>query len=221
MPRLAQSTKRPFEQADEAVTVQSAIAFAGAFFVLVLVPGPAIATIISRTLSSGKLTGFALTTGFILGDFIFLGVAAFGLSHLATTLGPMFQVVKYIGAAYLAYLGYKCFISPARGLDVRAVKAASPLKEIASGLLLTLGNPKPILFYSALLPTFFDVTHLQKSDFWALGGIIIGVSYLVNGSYIVLADRARHVFRSSSAVKKLNQATGTVLLGSSLAIATR
>ena len=203
------------------MTVQSALAFAGAFFILVLVPGPAIATIISRTLSSGKLTGFALTTGFILGEFVFLSVAAVGLSQIATTLGPMFQMVKYIGAAYLAYLAYKCFTVPARALDVQAVKAASPVKEIGSGLLLTLGNPKPILFYSALLPTFFDVTHLHPTDLLTLGLIIICVSYLVNGGYILLADRARQVFRSTSAVKKLNQATGTVLLGSSLAIATR
>ena len=203
------------------MTVQSALAFAGAFFVLVLIPGPAIATIISRTLSSGKLTGLALTTGFILGDFVFLGVAAFGLSHIATTLGPMFQLIKYIGAAYLAYIGYMCFTRPAQAMNVQTLKAASPLKEIGSGLLLTLGNPKPILFYSALLPTFFDVTHLQRADLLALGGIIIGVSYVVNGSYILLADRARQVFRSASAVKKLNQATGTVLMGSSLAIATR
>ena len=104
---------------------------------------------------------------------------------------------------------------------MQAVKAASPVKEIGSGLLLTLGNPKPILFYSALLPTFFDVTHLHPTDLLTLGLIIICVSYLVNGGYILLADRARQVFRSTSAVKKLNQATGTVLLGSSLAIATR
>ena len=203
------------------MSFDAALTFALAFFLLVVTPGPAIATIVSRTLNSGILTGFALTFGFIIGDFIFLSVAILGLAKLAATMGPFFRIVKYLGAAYLIYMGYKAFTSEAKPLSLVPQREDSFLREMGSGLLLILGNPKPIVFYSALLPSFFDLNRFGPSEFAILFGIIICISLVVNGAYTLLADKTRRLFASVKAIKRLNQTTGTVLVGAGLAVAVR
>jgi threonine/homoserine/homoserine lactone efflux protein len=89
------------------------------------------------------------------------------------------------------------------------------------GLLVTLGNPKPILFYSALLPTFLDVTAIGIGDFLLLGAVVVVVSFTVYGGYMVLAERSRRMLASTAMVRRLNQATGAVLVGSGLVVASR
>ena len=84
------------------MTVESAIAFAIGMFFLALSPGPGLATIISRALASGPVAGLAVTGGLVLADFFFMGIAMAGLTVIASAMGPLFQVVKYAGAAYLA-----------------------------------------------------------------------------------------------------------------------
>jgi len=203
------------------MTLDAALTFALAFFLLVVTPGPAIATIVSRTLNSGILTGFALTLGFIIGDFIFLSVAILGLAKLAATMGPFFRIVKYLGAAYMIYMGYKAFTSEAKPFSLVPVREDSFLREVGSGLLLILGNPKPIVFYSALLPSFFDLNRFGPSDFAIVFGMIICIALCVNGAYTLLADKTRRLFASAKAIKRLNQTTGTVLVGAGLAVAMR
>src|SRR5262245_19228830 len=86
---------------------ESAIAFAIGMFFLALSPGPGLATIISRALASGPVAGLAVTGGLVLADFFFMGITVVGLTAVATAIGPLFQIVKYAGAAYLVWLGYR------------------------------------------------------------------------------------------------------------------
>ncbi len=106
------------------MTFESAIAFAIGMFFLALSPGPGLATIISRALASGPVAGLAVTAGLVLADFAFMAVAMVGLTAIATALGPLFQIVKYAGAAYLLWLGYRAFRSSAQPLDRDAQKRA-------------------------------------------------------------------------------------------------
>jgi threonine/homoserine/homoserine lactone efflux protein len=151
------------------LTPESLLAFAVGMTLLSLSPGPGLAAILSRTWTSGLGAGFAVTTGLVVGDFLFLGIAAIGLTAIATTLGPLFQIVKYAGALYLIWLGVKLILAASKPLTVEASPPVHPGRDVGMGLLVTLGNPKPILFYSALLPTFLDVTAIGIGDFllWA------------------------------------------------------
>ncbi len=94
-------------------------------------------------------------------------------------------------------------------------------RDIGLGFLVTLGNPKAILFYGALLPAFLDMTTIGFVDFLVLTGIVVGISSLVYGGYMILADRTRRLMASTKAVKRLKQATGTILVGAGIAVATR
>jgi threonine/homoserine/homoserine lactone efflux protein len=95
------------------------------------------------------------------------------------------------------------------------------LKDVGLGFLVTLGNPKAILFYGALLPTFLDMTRIRFADFLVLAAIVVVVSYVVYGGYIFLAERSRRLLSSRAASRLFNRLTGSVLIGAGVAVATR
>lgn len=203
------------------MSFESLLAFAGAFFVLALSPGPGLAAILSRSLGAGLRAGLAVTAGLVIGDLIFIAIAMVGLSAIANLFGPMFQLIKYAGAAYLLWLGIKTLRTAGRPMVIQAGASGGRIKDITLGLFVTLGNPKPILFYGALLPTFMDLTHATARDFGLLAAIVAAVSMLVYTGYIVLIERVRRKVAASSAGKRLNQATGVMLIGSGIALAGR
>ena len=203
------------------MTLEYAVAFAVAMFLWAILPGPGLAAVVSRALVSGPKAGFAVIAGLIVADVIFMGIAIIGLLAIATTMGPMFQFVKYAGAAYLIWRGYRAFVGAERPMAVEARASGVLWRDIGLGLLVTLGNPKAILFYGALLPAFLDMTKIGFADFLVLTGIVVGTSALVYGGYMILAERARRLMASAKAVKRLKQATGTILIGAGIVVATR
>jgi threonine/homoserine/homoserine lactone efflux protein len=150
-----------------------------------------------------------------------MAVAMVGLTAIAAAFGPFFQIVKYGGAAYLLWLGYRAFRSTASPLVVVPRSGKGMIKDVGLGFLVTLGNPKAILFYSALLPTFLDLTRIRFADFLVLAVIVMVVSYVVYGGYIFLAERSRRLLSSRAASRLFNRLTGSVLIGAGVAVATR
>lgn len=203
------------------MTYQMTAAFAAAFFVLALSPGPGLAAILSRSLGNGMPAGLAVTTGLVIGDAVFLGIAMIGLSAIANTMGPMFQVVKYSGAAYLVWLGIQAIRAATKPVEIQPRPSATLLTDVGLGLVVTLGNPKPILFYGALLPNFLDLSSVTSGDFAILMAVVVAVSFGVYSGYMLVIERARKLLSSTRAVKRLNQATGVMLIGAGLAIASR
>jgi threonine/homoserine/homoserine lactone efflux protein len=204
------------------MTIEALALFSGAFLLLAVSPGAGLAMILSRALGAGMASGFAVTTGLILGDFVFLGVAMVGLSAVASTMGPLFQVLKYAGAVYLIWLGVVALRAAAAPIPVTAAAAASSRwRDVGMGLFVTLGNPKPILFYGALVPTLLDVSAIGARDFMTLGAVVTAISYAVYGAYMLMIERARRLLLSARAVRTINIATGGMFVGSGLLVATR
>ncbi len=203
------------------MTLETIAAFAGAFFLLALSPGPGLAAILSRALGGGFASGMAVTTGLVIGDAVFLGIAMIGLSAIANTMGPLFQIVKYAGAAYLIWLGITALRAANTPLTLSAQASGALWKDVMLGLLVTLGNPKPILFYGALLPTFLDLATVSARDFLILMSVVAGVSILVYSGYMLMVERARRLLASTHTAKRFNQATGVMFIGSGLAVASR
>ncbi len=203
------------------MTLEFAVAIAIAMFLWAALPGPGMAVVISRAFGAGPKAGFAVITGLVVADLIFMGIAILGLMAIAATLGPMFQVVKYAGAAYLVWRGYRAFVGAEKPMAVEVRASGTLWRDIGLGLLVTLGNPKAILFFGAILPTFLDMTKVGFIDFLVLAGIVAGICYLVYGGFIVLADRTRRLLASKKAAKRLKQTTGAILIGSGIVVATR
>ncbi len=203
------------------MAIDAILAFTGAFVVLAISPGPGLVAILSRTLGGGYASGLAVTAGLVVGDAVFLAIAMVGLSAIASAIGPLFQIVKYAGAAYLIWLGIQAFRSAGGPVSIEAARSKGLARDVLLGLVVTLGNPKPIIFYGALLPTFLDLSRIGVIDFVVLMSVVVAVSFVVYVVYMVLARRAGRMLVSSGTAKRLNQTTGVMLVGSGLMVAAR
>jgi threonine/homoserine/homoserine lactone efflux protein len=196
--------------------------FSSALFIAAASPGPGIAAIVARVLGRGPKEAVAFSIGVALGDVVWLTFAILGLAALAQAFHGVFLVLKYAGAAYLLCIAYKIWTAPAVAKDVKAeAKSEHPAKLLLGGLALTLGNPKTIVFYLALLPTILDLTRITLVGFAELVAATLGVLGLVFAGYIVLASRARQLFTTPKAIRILNRTTGAVLAGAAAAVAAR
>ncbi|MEE1655946.1 LysE family translocator [Microvirga sp. CF3062] len=196
--------------------------FSSALFIAAASPGPGIAAIVARVLGRGPKGAVAFSIGVALGDVVWLSFAILGLAALAQTFHGVFLVIKYLGAAYLLYIAYKLWTAPMATQEVEAnVKAENSAKLFMAGLAVTMGNPKVMVFYLALLPTFLDLTRITLLGFAELVVATLTVLGVVFAGYIALAARARRLFTSPRAVRILNRTTGTVMAGAAAAVAAR
>lgn len=203
------------------MSVESLFTLFSAMVLLAIVPGPAVFAVIARSFSSGTLSGAYLTAGIIFGDYVFIILALFGLSTLAEAMGSAFFVIKYLSAAYLIWLGYKLLRTKASSIDIESSKDASLTSNFLSGLLITLGNPKAILFYLGFFPAFINIGNVNLTD----TGLIMLTATLAFGSvnigYTLLAVRARQTFKSANASKVINKTAGTIMVTTGAIVAVR
>lgn len=203
------------------MTVESLIALVVAIALFAASPGPAVFAIVARTLASGFWPGALFLLGCVLGDVIYLLLAIFGLTYVASALGEVFAVIKLVGAAYLIWLGIKLWRSAALPPETASAPPVRPLRGLSEGLLVTLASPKAILFFGALLPTFLDIPSLSGADV-AIVVPIVAIGILsINMVYVVMAARSRHLFRSRRAVRWLNRGTGSLMIGTGVVLANR
>lgn len=204
------------------MTLYSIIGLSVAMLVLAASPGPGVFATVARALASGFRPALAVICGIVLGDIIFLLFAFFGLSIIAQALGDLFFIVKICGGAYLIFLGIRIWIrEPALASNENGKRTGLRLGNFGSGLIITLSNPKVILFYCGFLPTFLDLSALTLSDLALVVGIITIVLASVLTIYAFLASRARRMFTNQKAVRRLNRAAGGVMVATGVAIATR
>lgn len=194
------------------MSLLNVIAFASAMFLLAITPGPGVFATISRALSSGFSNAAIVVLGIVFGDIIFLLLAIFGLNAIASILGDFFILVKYLGGIYLLFLGYKILTSKEKDTDVKAVLELSWKKNFITGLLITLSNPKVILFYLGFLPTFVNLQTLSTLDIVIISLIVTFILSGVMLFYAYSASGARSLFKSKKAKRKMNIAAGSVMI---------
>jgi threonine/homoserine/homoserine lactone efflux protein len=205
------------------VSIYGLLIFSSIYFLAVATPGPGVAAVIARSLARGTQGAGAFIAGFLIGDLVWFTVAATGLAALAQTAQFVFVVVKYAGAAYLFYLAYRLWTAPpAAAAEQRQIDTGQkPLQLFLGSLALTMANPKTAIFFLALLPTVVRLESLTVSGFLEIVAVISLVLPLVLGGYVVLAARARQMFKSPRAVKNINRGTGAAMACAAVAVATR
>jgi threonine/homoserine/homoserine lactone efflux protein len=205
------------------VSFYGLLIFSSVYLLAVATPGPGVAAIIARSLSRGTQGALAFIAGFLIGDIIWFTVAATGLAALAQTARLVFVVIKYAGALYLLYLAYRMWTAPpAVATEERLVDTGQkPAQLFFGSLALTLANPKTAIFFLALLPTVVKLEELTVAGFLEIVVVIsIGLP-LVLGGYVLLAARARRMFKSARAVRTINRSTGAAMACAAVAVATR
>lgn len=191
----------------------TALAFIGAMFIFAASPGPGLFGLVSRALSSGFSHAAVMSVGIILGDIVYLLMAIYGLGYVAASMGELFIIVKYIGGLYLIYLGYKIFTAKIEKKNIHGIKELSWYKNFTSGLLITLSNPKVIVFYLGFLPAFMNLTTLTNFDILVTTFIVLCVLAIVLLAYAYLAAKSRELFKSTKAMRRLNFISGSVMIG--------
>jgi threonine/homoserine/homoserine lactone efflux protein len=198
------------------------IVFTAALIVAAASPGPGIIALVARVIGNGPRGAAAYSAGFVIGDLFWLTVAILGLAVIAQAFSQVFLIIKYAGAAYLIYLAYRMWTAPARPVEMSADTArASRGRLFLMGLAISLGNPKVMTFYVALLPSLIDVTGVGIVGFAALAAICVVVLTVVLGAYVLAAARARALFTSPRAMRLLNRTGGTMLAGAAVAVAAK
>lgn len=194
--------------------------FALAFAMMVASPGPFVAAIAARSMASGFPAGAALATGGALGDTVYVVLAALGLAVVAETHGWALDVLRYVGAAWLIWLGWKLIVKPVAPIEaVDLPPASKPWKAFLIGGLLNLGNPKAALFYMAIFPGFFDMAALTWVDVLAILAVTLPIGLGSDLAYAFGAAKARGMLKNTKTIRRVNRATGGVMAGAGAAIA--
>jgi threonine/homoserine/homoserine lactone efflux protein len=197
--------------------------FSLAYVLAVAIPGPGVAAIIARSLGHGLRGAPAFIGGFLIGDLVWFTCAATGLAMLAQSAYTVFLVVKYAGVAYLLYLAFKLWTSPAQALEASSadVPRERPLRLFLGTLALTMGNPKTMIFFLAVLPTVVELKSLSVGGFLSIGCVIMVILPLVLGGYAFGASRARRFFSTPKTARWVQRGTGVAMASAAVAVATR
>lgn len=186
------------------------LTFTIAYAIAVLVPGPGVAAVVARALGGGFRSAFPMVLGILAGDLVYFVFAVFGLAAIATFFGPVFTVIRWAGALYLLYIAYK-FWTARPGSEQMRPKSEGAVRTFFAGFSLTMGNPKTIVFYLAILPTVIPLNQMNPVAFAELTAIVVIVLLLIGCGYALLASAARDMFRSPVALGRLNKTAGAMM----------
>jgi threonine/homoserine/homoserine lactone efflux protein len=189
--------------------------FAAATLALLLVPGPAVLYIVTRSVSQGRSAGLISVLGIHFGSVVHVAAAALGISALLATSATAFAVVKYLGAAYLVWLGVRKLMARPSGDEAVEPPPASRSRMFWQGFVVNVLNPKTAIFFLAFLPQFTDHTRGPIAPQILLLGVVwIALGLASDGAFALLASAmAGRLRRSARARRRLDVTSGVVYLG--------
>ncbi len=204
------------------MTLANLLLFAGVYFAAVATPGPGIAALVARVMGHGLKGVGPFIAGYVVGDMLWLTIAATGLAVVAHEFAALFVALKFAGAAYLLYLAWGLATSPA-GVGAAAAPAsvATGGRAFLGALSLTLGNPKVIVFFLSIMPLAVDLNSLNFRSFVEMALVCAVVISSTLFAYALAANRARGWMRSTRAMRRVRRAMAGVMAGVAVAIVTR
>ena len=195
--------------------------FAGALVINAGSPGPSIAALVARVISKGYRSVLPFLAAMWIGEALWLTMAVAGLSYLADSFHTVFIIIKYCGAAYLLYLAYRMWTAPVTVDDGAMPAGDNPVRLFLTGMAITLGNPKIMVFYLALLPAIIDLGNISLSAWAELTATMMVVLVCIDLTWVALAAQARRWLKSPKSMRMANRLGATAMGGAAIAIATR
>ena len=177
--------------------------FLGATLALLLVPGPAVLYITARSANQGRMAGLVSVLAIETANFLQAVAATLGLSALLLSSALAFDVVKYLGAAYLIYLGLRKLLTREKDEETQAIEAESLSRIYWQGFVINLLNPKTALFFFAFLPQFVDPARGNVTgQSLLLGALFVGMAIITDGLYALLASSLAERLKGSRKFQK-------------------
>jgi threonine/homoserine/homoserine lactone efflux protein len=201
------------------MTFETFAAFAAASALLLVIPGPTILLVVSYALGRGWKVAAPVAAGVALGDLTAMTLSMLGVGVLLAKSATLFVALKWIGAAYLIWLGVKLWRAGG-ALDTEARTDAGPRwRMLAHAWLVTTLNPKSLIFFIAFLPQFLDPALPFAPQMAIFEATFVTLAFLNAFGYALLASRARRLASSPRAIRLVNRAGGTALIGAGAAAA--
>jgi threonine/homoserine/homoserine lactone efflux protein len=195
------------------------LAFAAASAILVLIPGPTVLLVVSYALGQGFRTALPMAVGVALGDFTAMTLSMLGVGALLAASATIFTLLKWLGAAYLVWLGLKLWRAGGTLDAAPRTDAASASRMLGHAWLVTALNPKGITFFIAFLPQFLDPQASFLTQMIVFEATFLALAFANALGYALLASRARGLVKSRRAMGLVNKVGGTCLIGAGIAAA--
>lgn len=178
------------------------------------IPGPGMTTIVARSINGGSLAGFAALIGVIMGDVFYLTLAVFGLGIVAKTYTALFTLINWAAALYLGYLAWQFWSYQPRAISIdQKITRQQLVSAWLSGLSITLGNPKTIAFYLAILPLVISLEAISLK-FW--GAVLVPVTaavlLAVGAMFILAAVKVRVFLTRPRSLRIMYRVVGVMML---------
>jgi len=195
--------------------------FVAAALVLLITPGPAVLYIVARSIDQGRRAGLVSMLGVHAGTLVHVAAAAAGLSALLAASAMAFSVVKYLGAAYLIFLGVRRLLDRRTSVTSRRLERRHLRRAFLDGVVVNVLNPKTALFFLAFLPQFVMTARGDVgAQVLGLGLLFVGLGVITDGLYAVGAGTAAHWLRGNSQfVRSERWVSGSMYIGLGVAAA--
>lgn len=191
--------------------------FLSASFILLVVPGPTIALIISKSVAQGRKVALPMIAGIAIGGAVAATLALSGVSALLLASSSAFNVLKIAGALYLFYLGFKLLMTQPKEFSKTDLDGTeTPLQSFRDGFLVMLFNPKGILFFAAFVPQFIDPDLPYLSQAGVLIALFVLTGMLVDTGYALLASKAGDAINTRKLQLGVSRVAGLAIIGAGL-----
>ncbi len=199
------------------------IAFVLATALLILMPGPIVTLTVANSLAHGTRHGLRTVVGTSSATLVLLVVGGLGMASAFAVLAEWFDWLRWAGAGYLIFLGIQQWRAKPVGLNVddgdNGIKAGSKKGIFWQGFVISITNPKTILFYAAFFPQFIDPTQPAGPQLAVLSVTFLIIATFLDSLYAVLCGRLRPYLADVKRARLRNRITGSILIGTGLALA--
>lgn len=189
-----------------------------ACFAIVIVPGPSVTVIVANAMRHGARAGLLNVLGTQIGLVSMIGVLAFGMAAVVSAMGSIFEILRFLGAAYLVWLGIRMWHSDGRLVDGKAANLPASRSFVLQGFIVIWSNPKALLFFGAFIPQFVDPAGDAVRQTLLLGAVFMAVATVFDSLYALAAGGAGARL-TRARVRLAERISGTCLIGGGLWLA--
>jgi len=193
------------------------LAFVAATVILILIPGPNVALIVANSVAHGPRYGLLTVAGTSSAIVIQLGLTILGMTTLLASMASLFEWLRWIGVAYLAYLGVRAWLAPTADLTRIGAEPRSVRTVYMRAFFVALTNPKTLLFFGAFLPQFVSRGMEPVPQLVTLAATFLVLALCLDSCWALLAARFRPLLLIDGRLR--NRLTGSLLIGAGLGLA--
>jgi len=190
--------------------------FSAAAFVVISIPGPTVLLVTGYALSTNLRTALLSILGVCLGDAIAMTLTFIGLGAILAASSELFVVLKWIGAAYLIYLGIELWLAPVGSEQSQSPDEHRPVKIVTRGFIVNVLYPKGLAFYAAFLPQFIRPEYPAVPQMLTLGIVFVVIAFCVLLTYALAAARFRATMTRPKVRRTVNRSGAACLVGAGL-----